>query len=57
MRYLVIHWIWIDCTNSITIERFNSCDFTKKSTQVLHSNEHKSIEKKCFDEKLLSFER
>jgi hypothetical protein len=29
MKYLVIYWIWVDCTISITIEIFDSCDFTK----------------------------
>jgi hypothetical protein len=46
-----------DCTISFIIENFDSCDFTKKSRQVFHSNEHKCVEKKHFVEKLLSFER
>jgi hypothetical protein len=46
-----------DCTISITIEKFDLCDFTKKSKQVFHSNEHKCVEKKHFVEKLLSFKR
>jgi len=44
-------------TISITIKKFDSCDFTKKIGQVFHSNEHKCLEKKHFVEKLLSFER
>jgi hypothetical protein len=27
---LIIYWIWIDYTISITIEKFDSCDVTKK---------------------------
>jgi hypothetical protein len=46
-----------DCNISFIIEIFDSCDFTKKSRQVFHSNEHKCVAKKHFVEKLLSFER
>jgi hypothetical protein len=56
MKYLVIYWIWIDCTISITIEKFDSCDFTKTYGQVFHSKKHKCVEKK-FVKKLLPFER
>jgi len=48
MKYLFIYWIWINCTISITIEKFDSCDFTKKSKQNFHSNEHKCVGKKTF---------
>jgi hypothetical protein len=55
---LIIYWIWIDYTISITIEKFDSCDFTKTNGQVFHSNEHKCVENlKNFVKKLLSFER
>jgi hypothetical protein len=39
----VLSYSWIDCTISITIEIFDSCDFTKTFGQVFHSNEHKYI--------------
>jgi len=53
MKYLIIYWIWIDCTISITIEKIDSCDFTKKSKQIFHSNEHiKRIEKTKFVKKI-----
>jgi hypothetical protein len=42
-----------DYTISITIEKFDSCDFTKKIGQVFHSNKHKCVEKKHFVETLL----
>jgi hypothetical protein len=42
---LIIYWIWIDYTFSITIEKFDSCDFTKKFGQVFHVNKHKCVEK------------
>jgi len=50
MKYLIIYRIWIDCTILIIIEKFGSCDFTKKSKQAFHSNEHKCVEKKHFVE-------
>jgi hypothetical protein len=57
MKYLDIYWMWIDWTISITIEKFDSCDFKKKTIeQIFHSNKHKCVKKKHFDEKLLSFE-
>jgi hypothetical protein len=57
MKYLIIYWIWIDCTISTTIEKFDSCDFTNKHMdQVFHLSEHKCVEKKHFVAKLLSFE-
>jgi hypothetical protein len=56
MKYLVIYWIWVDCTISITIKKFDSYDFTKKSKQVFHSNKHKCVKRKHFFEKLFSFE-
>jgi hypothetical protein len=55
MKYLVIYWIWNDYTISITIEKFDSCDFTKKFGQVFNSNEHKCVEFFIFVETLLSF--
>jgi hypothetical protein len=57
MKKLIIYSIWIDCIISITIEKFDSYDFTKTSRQNFHSNGHKCVEKKHFVEKLLSFER
>jgi hypothetical protein len=45
-----------NCTIPIIIERFDLCDFTKKSKQVFHLNEHKCVEKKHFVKKLFSFE-
>jgi hypothetical protein len=57
MKYLVIYWIRIDCTISITIEMFDSCDFSKKSKQIFHSNERKCVEKTHLVKRLLSFER
>jgi len=36
-KYLVIYWVWVDCTISITIEKFDSYDFTKKFKQFFHS--------------------
>jgi hypothetical protein len=38
MKYLYIYWMWIDSTNSITIEKFDSCDFTKKQLNILMKN-------------------
>jgi hypothetical protein len=40
MKYLVVHWIWIDCTISITIHVISQKTFG----QVFHSNEHKCVE-------------
>jgi hypothetical protein len=54
MKYLVIYWIWIDCTISITIEKFDSFDFTKTYGLVFYLNEHKCVEKNHFVEKLPS---
>jgi hypothetical protein len=34
-----------NCTIPIIIEKFDLCDFTKKSKQVFHLNEHKCVEK------------
>jgi len=48
MKYLIIYWIWVDCIISITIEKFDLCDFTKKYGQVFHSNKYKCVEKKTF---------
>jgi hypothetical protein len=45
MKYFDVYWIWIDCTISIIIENFDSCNFTKTFKQVFHSNEHKCVEK------------
>ncbi len=36
-KYLVIYRIGVDCTISITIEKFDSYDFTKKIKQFFHS--------------------
>jgi hypothetical protein len=44
-------------TISITIEKFDSRDFTKTSWQVFHSNEHKCVYKKRILKKLLLFEK
>jgi hypothetical protein len=48
---LVIYWIWVDCTISITIETFDLFDFTKKLDKVFFQ-----IEQKCV-KNLISFER
>ncbi len=48
--------MWIDCTISITIEKFDSCGFTKTFGQIFHSNEHKCVKNIYFVEYLLSFE-
>jgi hypothetical protein len=58
MKYLVIYWIWVDCTISITIEKFDSCDFIKKLLdKFLIQMSLNVLEKKDLFEKLLSFER
>jgi hypothetical protein len=46
MKYLVIYWIWIDCTISITIEKFESCDFTKKHLDKFFIQTNISVLKK-----------
>jgi hypothetical protein len=56
MKYLFIYWIWLDCTISITIGKFDSCDFTKKIWRSFSFKQAKCVEKKHFVEKLLSFE-
>jgi hypothetical protein len=46
MKYLIIYWIWVDCTISISYEKLYSCDFTKKLDKVFHSNKHNYVGKK-----------
>jgi hypothetical protein len=58
MKYLFIYRIWIDCTISITIEKFDLNVISQKTYgQVFHSNEHKCVGKKHFVEKWISFKR
>jgi hypothetical protein len=57
MKYLVIYWIWIDCTISIKIENLAHVISQKTSEQIFHSNEYKCVEKKHFVKWLHSFER
>jgi hypothetical protein len=45
MTYLVIYWIWIDCTISITIKILINVISQKTFGQAFHSNEHKFVEK------------
>jgi hypothetical protein len=56
MRYLIIYWIWIDYTISITIEILTYVISQKTYGQVFYSNKHKCVEKKIV-ENLFSFQK
>ncbi len=56
MKYLVICWIWVDYTISITLEKFDSCDFTKLYLDKFFIQTYISVLKKK-TENLFSFER
>jgi len=46
MKYLVIYWIWVDCTILVPYEKLHFCDFTKKYLdEIFHSNKYKCVEK------------
>jgi len=55
MKYLVIYWIWIDCTIQLQLKSLTLVISQKTSEQIFH--EHKCVEKKHFVKRLLSFER